>query len=373
VRLLCRVLPASFHAPRSVLVACVSFDGSGILHSKTMREWNEMRQQQQPLLSKLHIFDPPSASAAARLWAVEEGGGHDGRIRTRGTCTPSSPAVGRVSGMTCSGQLCCVTRHASSDDHADGGGQCWLVTFDTFASCGIVYNLSATLSTTLHPAPSPLPPSSICTDGFFIHVLTHLPSSRLELLSPAHPSTIVDHTSFVSRATALVPALASHVACAPTFSLLSSISTGYMLPPPPSCSRSAACHHPAHLPLIPIPSAMSRDLACALHPGTFSLICWGDASIAAIVPAFVVCVSDGEQGCKSAALNGGGAGYQLAPRLYDSTHSDGRFVDIMPAPLKGVGGQMCDSTTDIARISVLSVSFSPSTSLCNQSSCSCTM
>lgn len=143
--------------------------------------------------------------------------------------------------------------------------------------------------------------------------------------------------------------------------------------PPPSCSRSAACHHPAHLSLIPIPSAMSRDLACALHPDTLSLICWGDASIAAIIPALVVCVLYGEHGCKAASLNGGGAGYQLAPRLYDSTHSDGRFVDIMPAPLKGVGGQMCDSTTDIARISVLSVSFSPSTTLCNQSSCSCTM
>ena len=259
------------------------------MHSKIMREWNEMQQQQQqqqPLLSKLHIFDPPSESATARLWAVEEGGGHDGRIRTRGTCTPSPPAGGgRVWSMTCSGQLCCVTRHASSDDHAHGGGQCWLVTFDVSASCGIVYNLPATLSTTLHPAPSPLPPPSICTDGFFIHVLTHLPSSRLETLSPAHPSSIVDHTSFVSRAAARVPAHASHVACAPTFSLLSSISTGYILPPPPSCSRSAACHHPAHLSLIPIPSAMSRDLACALHPGTLSLMCWGDASIAAIIPA----------------------------------------------------------------------------------------
>ena len=168
---------------------------------------------------------------------------------------------------------------------------------------------------------------------------------------------------------------ATHIACSPGFSLLSSQSTGYILPPPPSCSRSAACNPPVYHLSTPIPSAMSRDLACALHSTTLSLICWGDAPLAQNIPLIVVCIPDDMGHCTRAAISRGEGGYQLAPRLYDSSHSDGRYFEVMPVVLRGVGGALCDSSTDVARISVLSVSSTPwpIASACDGESCSCAM
>lgn len=72
------------------------------------------------------------------------------------------------------------------------------------------------------------------------------------------------------------------------------------------------------------------------------------------------------------SMTRGEGGYELAPRLYDSSHSDGRFFEIMPAALQGMGGAVCDSSTDVARITVVSVSFMPSAH-CSGLACSCTM
>jgi hypothetical protein len=322
----------------------------------------QQKQQQQPLFRKLHVFEPPSPTGTIPLWAIEDGAA---LIRTRGTCVPP-PASARVAGLSCSSRLCCATRDTGDDVHADGGGQCWLVTFDTSAVCSVVYHMPATPLASLLPSPLSSPPS-LCTDGTLIFALSSAPNPHLRILSPQHPpqAPLTHHTS-------RVPPHASHVTCAPSFSLLSSSSTASILPPPPSCQRSAACHAPVHHPLIPIPSAMSRDLACAIHPITLSLICWGDATLAAIVPLVVVCISDGSGGCVPPSMTRGEGGYELAPRLYDSSHSDGRFFEIMPAAQRGMGGTVCDSSTDVARITVVSVSFMPSAH-CSGLACSCTM
>lgn len=332
-----------------------------------MREMAEMQQQQQLLLSKLHVFEPPSSSGTVPLWAVEGGAS---LIRTRGTCSPT-PALALLNGdgvtsMTCSGRLCCVTLVSGDDAHADGGGQCWHVTLDTSSVCSVVYREPPTPLATLLPSSSPLS-SSLCTDGTLIFALSTSPSPYLTVLTPLpHPQQpLIHHISRVSPH-------ASHVTCAPSFALLSSSSTAYIMPPPTTCLRSAACNAPVHHPAIPIPSAMSRDLACALHPMTLSLICWGDAPLAAIVPLVVVCFSQSGGKCLPPALSRGEGGYELAPRLYDSSHSDGRFFDIMPVPQQGMAGSVCDLRTEVARIAVVSVSFEPSPH-CEGGTCSCTM
>lgn len=323
--------------------------------------------QKQFYLSKLHVFQPPSSSGTMHLWAVEGNALH---IRIRGTCSPPMPAPANFSGggitsLTCSGRLCCATRDTSDDAHAHGGGHCWLVTFDTSSVCSVVYDMPQTpLATHL---PSSSSSASLCTDGTHIFALDSSSSPHLNVLSfPPHQQLpVIYHTSRVSS-------YASHVTCAPSFSLLSSALTSFFLPPPPSCVHSAACLAPVHHPSVPIPSAMSRGLACALHPLTLSLICWGDAPLAAIVPLVVICVPDGGDGCLPPVLSKGEGGYELAPRLYDSSHSDGRFFDIMPVPQWGVARATCDLSTDVARIMVLSVSFRPSPH-CTGDKCSCTM
>jgi hypothetical protein len=361
----------TLHILFSVLAVCLSLDSVEGELKKVMREMSEMQQHQQhqqPLMSKLHVFEPPSSSGAVSLWAVENGAS---LIRTRGTCspllpTPVLPSAGGITSMTCSGRLCCATLDAGDDLYADGGGRCWLVTLDTSSVCRVVHHMPPTPLAKLSPS-LPFISSSLCTDGALIFALSTFPSPQLTVLSPLPPPQppFIHHTARISPH-------ASHVTCAPSFSLLSSSSTAFILPPPPSCVRSAACLAPVYHPSIPIPSAMSRDLACALHPMTLSLICWGDAPLAAIVPLVIVCVSDGSGGCLPPALSRGDGGYELAPRLYDSSHSDGRFFDIMPVPQRGIAGTVCDLSTDVARILVLSVSFEPSPQ-CTEETCSCTM
>ena len=147
-----------------------------------------MQQQQQLLLSKLHVFEPPSSSGTVPLWAVEGGAS---LIRTRGTCSPT-PALALLNGdgvtsMTCSGRLCCVTHVSGDDAHADGGGQCWHVTLDTSSVCSVVYREPPTPLATLLPSSSPLS-SSLCTDGTLIFALSTSPSPYLTVLTPLpHP------------------------------------------------------------------------------------------------------------------------------------------------------------------------------------------
>ncbi len=378
-----RQVIANYHPPsaflhvtccaHSLLAACLSFDSGGTVTAIINRGVDELLPPPQPrqLLSKLHIFKPDLSLSNVHLWAVERGGGDRGIIRTRGTCIPApSPSFsgGGVASMTCSGQLCCATRDSNNHEYADGGGQCWMVDFDASALCRVVYDVPPSPRVPLPSQLSSQPPLSLCTDGQIIHVLTFVSGPQLYYTRQLTVLSFVPQShSIIHHETSRIPFHASQIACGPSFSLLSSSTTGYI--------RSAVCNAPVHHMAIPIPSAMSRDFACALHPTTLSLLCWGNAPLAHIVPLVVVCIPDELGQCTLAPLARGEGGYQLAPRLYDSIHTDGRYLEIMPVALRGMGEAVCDSSTDVARISVLSVSFAPSAPAhaCSGATCSCTM
>jgi hypothetical protein len=354
----------------SLLVLCVPFGEGGGSPSRIFRPREEVQlhtRQSSTLLSKIHVFATAPSATALPLWAVEAGGGLRGYIFTQGTCKlpPSaSQDVGSITSLTCSSRLCCFTRSAAVDDRADTEGQCWFVTLDESSLCSNAYHLPASAS-----SPSLYSELSLCNDDDVIYVLAQHSPRFLSVVAPLPPpqAPIIHHTS-------RIPPHASHVVCAPAFSLLWSSSTGFFLPPPPLCPRSAACHPPVHHASTPIPSATGRGLACALHPSTLTLMCWGDAPIAGLVPHVVVCVFDAKDGCMLALVHRGVSAFHLAPRLYDSSHSDGRFLDIVPISMNGLGNAVCNSSSsDFARISVLSVSFSSSDSACDVAPCSCTM